>query len=95
MFPDNEDWLHGPDSNHDLDWLHRRGEMRRKPPVMAQVTISIGADISCSQQMVTDQVVCFIPNKSMSIFQQTHVMTAVTSSHSRINKKILRNAKVN
>lgn len=54
MFPDNEDWLHGPDSNHDLDWLHRRGEMRRKPPVMVQVTISIGADISRSQQMLTD-----------------------------------------
>lgn len=23
MFPDNADWLHEPDSNHDLDLLHR------------------------------------------------------------------------
>lgn len=27
MFPDNADWLHGPDSNHDLDLLHRRGKL--------------------------------------------------------------------
>lgn len=27
MFPDNADRLHGPDSNHDLDLLHRRGKL--------------------------------------------------------------------
>lgn len=26
MFPDNVDWLHEPDSNHNLDSLHRRGK---------------------------------------------------------------------
>lgn len=27
MFPDNADWLHEPDSNHDLDLLHRMGKL--------------------------------------------------------------------
>lgn len=27
MFPDNADWLHEPDSNHDLDLLHRGGKL--------------------------------------------------------------------
>lgn len=31
MFPDNADWLHGPDSNHDPDVLRRSGEAQRKP----------------------------------------------------------------
>lgn len=33
MFPDNADWLHGPDSNHDLDLLHRRA----KPGISLQL----------------------------------------------------------
>ena len=46
MFPDNADWLHGPDSNHDLDLLRRRGGAQHKPAVMVRVSISTGADIS-------------------------------------------------
>lgn len=59
MFPDNADWLHGPDSNHDLDLLRRRGGAQHKPAVMVRVSISTGADIST--HVLIDQVFDFVP----------------------------------
>lgn len=66
MFPDDADWLHGPDSNHDLDLLRRRGGAQHKPAVMVRVSISTGADIST--HVLIDQVLDFVPKHLIILF---------------------------
>lgn len=71
MFPDNADRLHGPDSNHDLDLLHRRGKLGislqlwRESVFPLELT-SAGAGDAAAHALI-DQVMSFIPKHLKSI----------------------------